>query len=130
MIESTTVMVGLDVHASSIRLAVVRGDELFEERTLGYDLEAVERFLRRWPAVCCCYEAGPTGFELYRYLVGRGIVCEVVAPGLVPERPGDRVKTDSRDARKDARLERTAARHRLSKMRLRHGRRVLGKSWG
>jgi transposase len=155
------VTVGLDVHASSIRLAAVGGDELLDERTLGYDLEAVERFLRRWPAVCCCYEAGPTGFDLYRYLVGRGIVCEVVAPGLVPERPGDRVKTDSRDARKlarlyaggllepiyvpsreleaardlirareDARLDRMAARHRVSKMLLRHGRRVPGKSWG
>src|SRR5207249_4465912 len=34
---------------------------------------AVERLLRRWPAVRCCYEAGPTGFGLYRYLVERGI---------------------------------------------------------
>jgi transposase len=47
---------------------------------------------------------GPTGFDLYRYLVERGFLCEVVAPGLVPERPGDRVKTDRRDARKLARL--------------------------
>jgi transposase len=54
--------------------------------------------------VRCCYEAGPTGFGLYRYLVERGIECAVVAPGLVPQRPGDRVKTDPRDARKLARL--------------------------
>jgi transposase len=60
--------------------------------------------LRRWPGVRCCYEAGPTGFGLYRYLVGCGIACAVVAPGLVPQRPGDRVKTDSRDARRLARL--------------------------
>ena len=52
----------------------------------------------------CCYEAGPTGFGLQRFLVERGIECRVVAPGLVPQRPGDRVKTDSRDARKLARL--------------------------
>jgi transposase len=105
MYDSTrTVTVGLDVHARSIRLAAVRADELLEERTLPYDEEAVERVLRRCPAVRCCYEAGPTGFGLYRHLVERGIDCQVVGPGLVPQRPGDRVKTDSRDARKLARL--------------------------
>jgi transposase len=104
MPDFTTVSVGLDVHARSIRLAAVRADELLEECTLPYDEEAVERVLRRWPAVSCCYEAGPTGFGLQRYLVGRGIDCRVVAPALVPRRPGDRVKTDSRDARKLARL--------------------------
>src|SRR2546426_653581 len=104
MNESRTVTVGLDVHARSVRLAVVRADELLEERTLPYDEEAVERLLRRWPVVRCCYEAGPTGFGLYRHLSERGIDCAVVAPGLVPQRPGDRVKTDPRDARKLARL--------------------------
>jgi transposase len=104
MSESMTVTVGLDVHARSIRLAAVRADELLEERTLPYDEEAVEQALRRWPGVRCCYEAGPTGFGLQRHLVERGIECLVVAPGLVPQRPGDRVKTDSRDARKLARL--------------------------
>ena len=77
---------------------------MLEERTLPYDEEAVERALRRWPSVRCCYEAGPTGFGLHRHLVARGIDCAVVAPGLVPQRPGDRVKTDPRDARKLARL--------------------------
>jgi transposase len=104
MSESMTVTVGLDVHARSIRLAAVRADELLEERTFPYDEEAVEQALRRWPGVRCCYEAGPTGFGLQRHLVERGIECLVVAPGLVPQRPGDRVKTDSRDARKLARL--------------------------
>src|SRR2546430_10511665 len=104
MSESMTVTVGLDVHARSIRLAAVHEDELLEERTLPYDEAAVERVLRRWPAVRCCYEAGPTGFGLYRYLSGRGIDGAVIAPGLVPQRPGDRVKADPRDARKLARL--------------------------
>jgi hypothetical protein len=62
MDESSAVAVGLDVHASSIRLAAVRGDELLDERTLAYDLEAVARCLRRWPGVRCCYEAGPTAW--------------------------------------------------------------------
>src|SRR5712691_1305050 len=61
---------------------------------------AVERSLGRWPDVRCCYEAGPTGFDLYRHRVERGIAYEVVAPGLVSQRPSDRVKTERRDARK------------------------------
>lgn len=104
MSESRTVTVGLDVHARSIRLAAIRDDELLAERTLPYDEEALERVLRGWSRVRCCYEAGPTGFGLYRHLVERGIECVVVAPGLVPQRPADRVKTDPRDARKLARL--------------------------
>lgn len=99
-----TVSVGLDVHAASVRLAAVRADELLAEKTLPYDVVAVERELGRWPGARCCYEAGPTGFGLYRHLRAVGIACDVVAPGLVPQRPGDRVKTDPRDARKLARL--------------------------
>src|SRR3954451_23965253 len=104
MSESRTVTIGLDVHAASVRLAAVRADELLEERTLPYEHQAVERAVRRWPRVLCCYEAGPTGFGLYRHLVERGIDCRVVAPGLVPSVPGARGKTDARDARKLARL--------------------------
>ena len=48
---TTTVAVGLDVHARSVRLAAVRADELLEERSLPYDEDAVERILRRWPGV-------------------------------------------------------------------------------
>src|SRR6266542_1634303 len=133
--STTTVTVGLDVHARSIRVAAVRADELLEERTLPYDEQAVELVLRRWTGVRCCYEAGPTGFGLQRFLVERGIDCQVVAPGLVPQRPGDRVKTDSRDARElvrareDARLDRMRDRHRLSKFCLRHGRTLPTSSW-
>ena len=64
MNESTTVTVGLDVHARSIRLAAIRGHQLVDERTLPYNERAAERVLRRWPQVRCCYEAGPTGFGL------------------------------------------------------------------
>jgi hypothetical protein len=81
MSESMAVAVGLDVHARSIRLAPVRAEELLEERTLPYDEEQVERVLRRWPRVRCCYEAGPTGFGLYRHLIERGIDCMVIALG-------------------------------------------------
>jgi transposase len=98
------VTVALDVHKASVRLAAVRADELLDERTLPYHHAAVGRAVSRWPGARVCYEAGPTGFGLYRHLTGRGIACEVMAPGLVPARPGERVKTDPRDARKLARL--------------------------
>ena len=104
MRDPRTVAVGLDVHKSSVRLAAVRGGELLREVTLPYDHERVERELRAWPRARVAYEAGPTGFGLYRQLVAAGIDCEVVAPGLVPSRPGDRVKTDKRDARRLAAL--------------------------
>jgi transposase len=106
MINSTngTLTAALDVHKSSVRLAAIRADELVAEQTLPYDHEAVERALSRFPGIRCCYEAGPTGYGLYRHLNARGIPCEVVAPSLTPHRPGDRVKTDRRDARKLARL--------------------------
>src|SRR5262249_56254819 len=53
-----------------------------------------------------CYEAGPCGFELHRLLTSMGVACDVVAPSLIPRRPGDRVKTDKRDAGRLARLHR------------------------
>nr|WP_277539430.1 IS110 family transposase [Cohnella rhizosphaerae] len=51
-----------------------------------------------------CYEAGPTGYVLYRWLLTAGIACSVVAPSLIPKRAGDRVKTDKRDAIRLAQL--------------------------
>jgi transposase len=68
----------------------------------------VER-LRREDGVQCCYEAGPCGFELQRALVARGMPCDVIAPALIPRRPGDRVKTDRRDAGQLAVLYRAGA---------------------
>jgi transposase len=62
---------------------------------------SVRRLLRRLGAadrLRVCYEAGCTGYELHRLITGMGIDCVVIAPSLVPRRPGDRVKTDRRDA--------------------------------
>jgi len=78
----------LDVHKSSVRLAAVRAGEVVRELSLPFDHERVERELRAWPGARVVYEAGPTGFGLYRHLVGAGVDCEIVAPGLVPSRPG------------------------------------------
>jgi transposase len=54
--------------------------------------------------VAVCYEAGVPGYDLYRQLVGLGVHCDVIAPALTPRRPGDRIKTNRRDARKLVKL--------------------------
>jgi transposase len=71
--------------------------------------EAEERWGRRLRSrtsgeVVCAYEAGPLGYGLMRQLGERGVGCVVVAPALIPIKPGDRIKTDRRDARKLAEL--------------------------
>lgn len=103
-----TTFVGLDVHKETIAVAIARpGRE--DAESLGMipnTTEAVAKLVRRLgPAsgLRFCYEAGPCGYGLYRQLRGLGAECIVVAPSLVPERPGDRVKTDRRDAKKLAR---------------------------
>jgi transposase len=97
---SGRIVAGLDVHKLSTRFAAVQGDRLVGEVTVSSDPQIVEAALRRLGVEACCYEAGPTGYGLYRYLNERGLVCEVIAPGLVWRQPGDRIKTDPRDARR------------------------------
>jgi transposase len=100
------VYVGLDVHKDSITIAVAReGREAAETwKTIPYDgvrlRKALKVFVKDGQVLKVCYEAGPTGFGLCRRLREAGIDCIVVAPSLVPGKPGDRVKTDPRDARR------------------------------
>src|SRR3982074_1651541 len=102
--DRRAVVVGLDVHKSSVRLAAVSGGELLRETTLGYDHAQLLAGVRAWAGARVCQEAGPTGFGLHRALVAAGVESVIVAPGLVPSRPSDRVKTDKRDARRLAGL--------------------------
>src|SRR2546425_9145565 len=100
--------VGLDVHAETITAAGVEPDgEMRFLGTIPNRPEAVQRLVKRLgPAtrLKACYEAGPTGYVLYWQLTGLGVHCDVIAPTLVPQKPGDRVKTDRRDAEKLAGL--------------------------
>ena len=69
---------------------------------LNPDVAAIGRFVKRRRGqgpVRCCYEAGPCGCELQRYLAAQDVPCEVIAPTLIPRRPGARIKTDRRDAK-------------------------------
>ncbi|MGK2938488.1 MAG: IS110 family transposase [Solirubrobacteraceae bacterium] len=151
----TMTWVGLDVHARSTHAAAVDAatGELSRVR-FGAGLEAPVAWLAGLPGpVSACYEAGPTGFGLYRAATAAGIGMRVIAPGKTPRGPSDRVKTDRKDAELLARLllagslttvvvppveveaardlmrahdacrrDLMTARHRVSKMLLRHGR--------
>lgn len=146
--------VGLDVHARSVIAGVLEAEsgELRSRRAPTVVAETVA-WLRQLPApVRVAYEAGPTGYGLARACAAAGIECTVAAPAKIPRAPGDRVKTDRRDAerlarllrlgelvpvrvpdpyeeaardlvraREDARGDLMRARHRLSKLLLRHG---------
>jgi transposase len=99
--------VGLDVHAEKIVVAVAeREGEPGQPWTIPNSPECVRKLVRRLgepDTLKACYEAGPCGFVLYWQLTELGVDCMVAAPTLIPVKPGDRVKTDGRDARKLAR---------------------------
>lgn len=108
MAEGTR-FVGLDVHKASISVAVAGPyGEPEDGGVIANDAQSVRRLLRRLGdgghRSAVAYEAGPTGYALHRQVRAMGIDCIVVAPSLIPVRPGDRVKTDRRDAAKLARL--------------------------
>ena len=151
----TMTYVGLDVHARSTHAAAIdaMSGELLRVR-FGPGVEAPVEWLKSLSGpVRACYEAGPTGYGLYRAAAAAGVGIEVIAPGLTPRGKGDRVKTDRKDAELLARCliagsltavvvpspqveaarevvrahdacrrDLMNARHRVSKMLLRHGR--------
>ena len=105
MPEITPVFVGLDVHKETISVAYAAGDRAAQPQFLGQigtrqcDIDKLLRQLRsRSRQLVLAYEAGPCGYVLHRYLTEKGLDCRVVAPSLIPKKPGDRVKTDRRDA--------------------------------
>ena len=110
MSEGTTRYLGLDVHKATITVAVAEATSgpstVFG--TIANEVGAVRRMVKqlgREAKLVAAYEAGPTGYALHRELSRLGVECMVVAPGLIPIRPGDRrVKTDTRDALGLARL--------------------------
>lgn len=109
----STPLIAFDQHAATTVAAVLLpGERTPALHTLTSDSPTILRFvkrLQRHGAVRCCYEAGPCGFELQRALSQRGVTCDVIAPALIPRRPGDRVKTDRRDASQLAILYRAGA---------------------
>jgi len=106
--EKGTTYVGLDDSKRRIVAGILRpGDTEPELREIPNDPPHVRRLFARLirdGEVTACYEAGVSGYDLYRRLTALGVDCKVVAPALTPRRPGQRVKTDRRDAAKLVRL--------------------------
>ena len=105
--------VGFDTAKKKHALAVAEGGRNGEVRYLG-EIDSspatvekvIGKLAARYTKLHVCYEAGPTGYGLYRQVKALGHGCTVVAPSLIPKKPGDRIKTNRRDAVTLARLHR------------------------
>ena len=102
---STLRYVGLDVHKNSIVMSVADGDSSPAKLVASLawsepDVLAALRKLGPLKTLKVCYEAGPTGYGLQRFLAKSKVDCIVVAPALVPRKLGEHIKTDRRDAQK------------------------------
>jgi transposase len=103
--------IGVDTSKLRNAVAIAEGGRGGEVRYVG-ELPATEAAMRKLVAklaakyqrLTFCYEAGPTGYGLYRLIKGLGHEVMVVAPSLIPKKPGDRVKTNRRDAVELAKL--------------------------
>lgn len=108
---SKVLYVGLDVHAETIAVATAEDGRDGELRFYGTIANTADALLRltktlsaRGEVLRLCYEAGPCGYGVYRLLKKLGHSCAVVSPAMIPRKPGNRVKTDRRDAEMLARL--------------------------
>ena len=99
-----TTYVALDTHKKDHQVAMlVEGETEVRQWTVQNRAEEIRRMVKKIRKqapgpIEFCYEAGPCGFSLQRQLVASGEVCRVIAPSLVPRKPGERIKTNRRDA--------------------------------
>jgi transposase len=114
MSQFNTLFIGMDVHKDAIAVAYGaqdHGAEVMDLGPLGTRQGDIDQLIRTMQSqathLVFVYEAGPCGSWLYRSLMKRGYDCWVVAPSLIPKKPGDRVKTDRRDTVPLARLARS-----------------------
>src|SRR6266700_3662704 len=146
MQQSSTLYVGLDVHKESIAVAYVaqdHGAEVISLGTIGTRQCDIDKLLRQLQSkgqqLVFIYEAGPCGYWLYRYLTKKGSVCWVVAPSLIPKKPGDLTPVyvpavddeairDLSRAREDTLRDLKAAKPRLKAFLLRHDSRYTGRA--
>ena len=109
-----TIFVGFDVHKDSIEVVWAddgRDGEIRRYGAINNNLESLRKVVRKLVSTGVTprfvYEAGPCGYEIYRYLTGNGFDCMVAAPSKIPRKSGDRIKNDRRDAESLARLHRS-----------------------
>jgi transposase len=105
-VKQVTTFVGIDAHKKDLFIAMLIGDQSTPVTwQLANEPNAVRRLVRKLEReapgpVRACYEAGPCGYALQRQMTTTRVSCQVIAPALVPRKPGERVKTNRRDARK------------------------------
>src|ERR1700730_8576993 len=111
--EKLITYIGLDVHKNTIAVAVAEAGLRKEVRDYGTIANTPATLKKLIAKLACtghelrfCYEAGPCGYGIQRQIAAAGHECIVVAPSLIPKKPGDRVKTDRRDAANLAKLHR------------------------
>lgn len=111
MKKDSEAFIGIDTAKARNAVALAEGGRNGEVRYLGeFDntsdgvAKLIRKLASRYETLHVCYEAGPTGYGLYRQILALGHRCMVVAPSLIPRRSGDRVKTNRRDAQSLARL--------------------------
>jgi transposase len=108
--EEVITYVGIDAHKRELHVAMLMGTAATPVTWMvENEPKAIARLHRKLERdapgpVRVCYEAGPCGYALQRQLTGGAVACVVIAPALMPRKPGDRIKTDTRDARKLAEL--------------------------
>jgi len=102
--KKDSIFVAIDDSKRTLVIGTLRpGSDAPEVRSIPNEPRHLRRLcerLKREGAVRVCYEAGPSGYDLYRQFTGWGVPCQVVAPSLTPRKPGDRIKTDRRDVTK------------------------------
>jgi transposase len=102
------VHVGMDTSKKTIMIATLwPGEQVPATERIANEEAAIRRFFGRLgdsSVLRSCYEAGPGGYDLYWLLESMGVACDVVAPSLIPKGGSDKVKTDRRDACRQARL--------------------------
>jgi transposase len=109
-VKNITTYVGVDAHKKDLFIAMLIGDQTTPVTwTVPNEPNAVRRLVRKLERdapgpVLGCYEAGPCGYALQRQMTTPRVSCQVIAPSLIPRKPGERIKTNRRDARKLAEL--------------------------
>ena len=104
--ENIITYVGMDTHKKQHKIAFHHpGQEEIVEFSINNTVRDIKKMVNKIKKhapsqVEFCYEAGVCGFTLKRRIEDMGCKCEVIAPSLVPRKPGERVKTDRRDAKK------------------------------
>ena len=108
--KQVTTYVGIDAHKKDLFIAMLVGGQPTPVTwTVPNEPNAVRRLVRKLEReapgpVRVCYEAGPCGYALQRQMTTPRVSCQVIAPALIPRKPGERIKTNRRDARKLAEL--------------------------